>query len=378
VTGQLPPQPTAPQMPPTPPYQATMPPPPRPQRSSAWRWGCGIAIAAVLLGVMGILLVLLMVAMGTIEGLGELAPGGRIAVVRIDGMIVAGQSGFSMLGGAACGSDDVVREIERAVDDGEVEGILLRVNSPGGSAAGSQEIYRAVQRASEARDGSFVVVVSMADVAASGGYYVAAAADEIFADEATMTGSIGAIALHQDMSGLFDKIGVKPEVIKSGELKDMLSPATPMTEEARQIVQALVEQVHEQFILAVAEGRENLDLAAVNALADGRVYTGQQALENGLVDGIGGYREALDRAGELTGLGPDPRVKEYAAPSLLHYLLSGSAGGSQRIAAQPRLTATGGLLYDELSARLVGQAAARAGDIGAAEAAPAASTAPQR
>jgi len=324
-----------------------------------------LAIAAVLLLFMvGLFMLLALMGVGGV--MEELAPsGGKIAVVQIDGMIVAGQSGFSMLGGAATGSDDVVREIERAVADRDVKGIVLRINSPGGSAAGSQEIYNAVREARRARGGTFVVVASMADVAASGGYYVCAGADAIFADEATVTGSIGAIAMHEDMSGLFEKIGIKPEVIKSGELKDMFNPLTPMTDEARKVVEALVAEVHDQFVQAVADGRENLDREAVEALADGRIYTGQQAAENGLIDEIGGLREALDRAGELAGLGPRPRTKEYGEPSLLRWLLS-SSSISRRQAAQPRVVATGGLLYNDLAARLVGQAAGAAASLQAA------------
>lgn len=358
MTAEQPPQAPPPPSPPPPPpvYRApTAIAPPR-QRSSAWRWGCGFAIAAVLLLLMlGVFLLLaLMGVPGVME---DIAPGkGRIVIVRIDGMIVAGQSGFSMFGGAATGSDDIVHEIERAAADRDVKGILLRINSPGGSAAGSQEIYDAVWRARESRNGEFVVVASMADVAASGGYYVAAGANAIFADSATMTGSIGAIAMHEDMSGLFEKIGIKPEVIKSGAMKDMLNPMSPMSDEARQIVQTVVAEVHDQFVQAVADGRDNLDRPAVEALADGRIYTGQQAVENGLVDEIGGLREALDRAGELTGLGTGPATKEYGEPSLLRWLLSSGTLAKRQPAAQPHVAATGGLLYDDLAARLVGHA----------------------
>ncbi len=363
MTGELPPQPPPP--PPPPPYRAPMPAPPRAERSSAWRWGCGLLIAGILLVLMVGLFMLVLVAMGLSGGIEEFAPGaGRIALIRIDGMIVAGQSGFSMFGGAATGSDDVVDQIDAAVADRDVKGILLRINSPGGSAAGSQEIYQAIRDARESGDGSFVVVASMADVAASGGYYVAAAADSIMADEATMTGSIGAIAMHEDMSGLFEKIGIKPEVIKSGELKDMLNPMAPMSDEARQVVQTLVEQVHEQFIQAVAEGRENLDLELVRLLADGRIYTGQQAVDNGLVDEIGGFREALAAAGELAGIGPKPRIKEYGEPSLLRWLFSGGSMAGRRAVAQPQVGAIGGLLYDELAAQLVGQAGGSIASLG--------------
>lgn len=289
-----------------------------------------------------IVLVSVMRVSGGMQGLG--AGGAEVVLIRVDGMIVAGQSGFSLMGGTATGSDDVVDEIERATADDEVRAILLRVNSPGGSAAGSQEIYNAIQRA---RSEDMIVVASMADIAASGGYYVAAPTDRIYADPATVTGSIGAIAMHQDMSGLFEKLGMQHEVVKSGELKDMFSPMGPLTEEAREIMRALVEEVHEQFMQAVAEGR-GMDMERVRELADGRIYTGAQAAENGLVDELGGMQEALRGAGELAGIEGIPEVKQYGTPSLLRMLLG--AGGS---AGASRVPLTGGLLYDDFAAGLV-------------------------
>ena len=292
---------------------------------------------------LGILLVLVAI-MGTFGGVDGLDAGGeRIALIRIDGMIVAGESGFSMFGGAATGSDDVVDQIDKAIEDENVKGILLRINSPGGSAAGSQEIYNAIQRA---RKAGKAVVGSMADVAASGGYYVAAPCDAIFADPATLTGSIGAIAVHQDLSGLFGKVGIDTEIIKSGELKDMFQPVGPLSPEARDVVTALIDQVFSQFVDHVAEGRE-MDRAAVLALADGRIYTGQQAKGNGLVDELGGLHEALLEAGQLAGISGRPQLKEYGPPSIIQWLFGGTASVRQR-----EVAVTGGLLYDDFAARL--------------------------
>lgn len=292
---------------------------------------------------LGIFLVLVAI-MGTFGGVEGLEAGGeRIALIRVDGMIVAGESGFSMFAGAATGSDDVVDQIDKAIEDESVKGVLLRINSPGGSAAGSQEIYNAIQRA---RKADKVVVGSMADVAASGGYYVAAPCDAIFADPATLTGSIGAIAVHQDLSGLFGKVGIDTEIIKSGELKDMFQPAGPLSPEARDVVTALIDQVFDQFVNHVAEGR-GMDRAAVLALADGRIYTGQQAKGNGLVDELGGLHEALLEAGKLAGIRGRPQLKEYGPPSIIQWLFGGSASVRQR-----EVAVTGGLLYDDFAARL--------------------------
>jgi protease-4 len=174
---------------------------------------------------------------------------------------------------------------------------------------------------------------------------VAAPVQEIFADPATLTGSIGVIVMHQDLSGLLGKLGVKSETVKSGKLKDMLTPTEPLGEEAREIVVELVEDVYDQFLKAVAEGRE-MEMAEVRKLADGRIFTGAQAKEEGLVDQLGGLQDALRRAGELAHIPGKPKVKEYEAPSLLRLLL-GSAG-----VRRSQVTVTGGLLYDDFAARL--------------------------
>lgn len=294
---------------------------------------------------LGILVVLLAI-MGTVGGMDGLDTGGgeRIALIRIDGMIVAGESGFSMFGGSVTGSDDVVADLDRAIEDDSVKGILLRINSPGGSAAGSQEIYAAIGRAREAGK---IVVASMADVAASGGYYVAAPADVIYADAASVTGSIGAIAVHENMAGLLDKVGIETEIIKSGDLKDMGQPMGPLSEDARRVITSLIDEVFNQFVDDVAAGRE-MAREEVLALADGRIYTGQQAYENGLIDEVGGYHEALIEAGRLAGIAGKPAVKEYGAPSFLRMLLEGGAS-----AQQTPVAVSGGLLYDDVAARMV-------------------------
>jgi protease-4 len=315
-----------------------------------WRWGCGIALAGGLLLTMLAVLGILLAIFGEVTDMeGLTGVGDRILLVRIDGMIVAGESGFTFMGGAATGSDEVVEQIERATDEPAIKGILLRINSPGGSAAGSQEIYDAIV---SARQQGVIVVTSMADVAASGGYYVAAPSDHIFANPATVTGSIGVIAIHQDMSGLLQKVGIKSEVIKSGELKDMLGPTAPLSDKARAVVDALVKQVYEQFAQAVVDGREDLSREQVDQLADGRVYTGQQAVENGLIDDLGGMQHALEKAGELAGIVGKPELEEVRPPSLLRWLFGSGSQVQQRPVA-----VTGGLLYDGFAARLVQGAA---------------------
>jgi len=353
-----PPPPPPPIPPPPRPPQAPWPPPPYyypqpPRRSSGWLWGCGLGAAGCLF------LLLLGIAAGifalvsAVGSVGKLSVSGahdfntgaaEIALIRIEGAINTGPSGYSPFAGQATGSDDVVSQIERAVRDDNIKAILLRVNSPGGSAAGSQEIYNALKAA---RQRGRKVVVSMADVAASGGYYVSAPADKIYADPATFTGSIGVIAIHEDMSGLFGKIGVKTETLKSGKLKDMGSPYAPLADDARAVMKTLLMQVYDQFVEAVAEGR-NMPVAEVRALADGRIYTGEQAVTNGLVDELGGMREALDGAAELSGA-RSSAYTEFGVPPLLKWLLGGQAQSRGRV-IQTRLP--DGLLYDHSAAAL--------------------------
>jgi len=297
-----------------------------------------------------LVVILLLVAIaGVIGSTGSRQIGvgaGPIALIRIEGAIVAGQSSSSIFGGQAIGSEEIVGEIERAMEDDQVKAILLRVNSPGGSAAGSQEIYNAVTRAKKQ---GLKVVVSMADLAASGGYYVSANADRIYANPATVTGSIGVISMHENLSGLFGKLGVQTETIKSGKLKDMGSPMGPLSDEARQVIKGLVMQIYDQFVTAVAEGRK-MKPEAVRRLADGRIYSGQQAKQIGLVDELGGMQEALAGAGKLVGVKGRPGYKEYRAPSLWRRLLAGGAAGA---APGPVAVVRGGMLYDTYAAQLV-------------------------
>lgn len=351
--GPIPPPPPAPPARPTPPPPPPPPaappyyytPPPPQKRSTAWRWGCGCGLAGCLIVII-ILVIGVLGLIGTAGGMKGLEVGGdRVALVRVDGIIIAGSGGYSPFGGVASGSDEIVQQIQNAVDDEEAKAILIRVNSPGGSAAASQEIYAAVQSARKRKP----VVVSMADVAASGGYYISAPATEIWADPATITGSIGVISEHQDISGLFGKIGVKMETLKAGKFKDMMSPFGPITPEVRALMDKLLSETHQQFIKAVADGRKDkgLTLEGVRKLADGRIYSGQQAKANGLVDELGGMQDALAAAGRLGGIPGRAKAKEVGQPGLLRWLLGNAGPGSRS-----KVTVTGGLLYDDLAARL--------------------------
>lgn len=243
--------------------------------------------------------------------------GGSVGVIHIQGVISDGSSAGGLLG-AVAGARTIVEQLRQAGEDARVKAVVLRLNSPGGSAAASQEIAREVQRL---RQNGKPVVASMGDTAASGAYWVAASADKIVANPATITGSIGVIVQVQNLQELYGKLGIDPEVIKSGPHKDMGAGTRPLTPEEKDIFQGMVDDIYDQFVEAVAAGR-GLSRQEVTRLADGRVFTGRQARELGLVDELGGYREALSIAASLAGLPDPPPVKTFTRPSPWSFILS--------------------------------------------------------
>jgi protease IV len=221
---------------------------------------------------------------------GALPGGPRVAVVEIEGIILDG--------------DHVVRELLDYAENPAVKAVVVRVNSPGGVVAPTQEIYSAVQRV---RKAGKPVVASFGAVAASGGYYVGAATNRIFANPGTLTGSIGVVMQMANVEGLLKKVGVEYVVVKAGAYKDVGNFARTMTPEERRILQALLDDVHGQFIAAVAQGR-GLEESAVRAVADGRIYSGAQAKNLKLVDELGGFEEAVEAAGKLGGIPGKPKL----------------------------------------------------------------------
>ena len=228
----------------------------------------------------------------------------RIVVINLTGIIQEGQVGGFMVGGI---SPQLVRDrLDRVAADSSTEGVVLRVQSQGGSIAASQEIAQMI------RDFEKPIVVSMADMAASGGYYISAYAQGIVAQPGTMTGSIGVISTLMDLEGLYEMLGIEVETIKSGEHKDMFSRA--LTEEEREIMQEISDQAYEQFITDVARGRD-LSVEEVREVATGEIYLGSQALELGLVDKLGGVEEAIDLLAELNEF-ENPVRHDLPQPSL--------------------------------------------------------------
>jgi protease IV len=234
-------------------------------------------------------------------------PRGRIAVVRVEGNIARGEGGRDPFGAVhVAGSDAIVRRIRRAADDSSVSAIVVRIDSPGGDGTASDLIWRELVRARKEKKKP--VIASMGDVAASGGYYVAAGADAIFADPSTITGSIGVFVGHFDAGELFGKLGLNLVTIKRGESADLFHPQRSLTDAERKTLQAWVDDFYELFVTRVAEAR-GLTRADVHRMAQGRVWTGAQALERKLVDRLGGLEEALAEARRRAGFAADDEVE---------------------------------------------------------------------
>jgi protease IV len=227
----------------------------------------------------------------------DMGRGEKVGVIEITGVIADAR--------------DILAQLKGFREDGDIKAIVIRVDSPGGVVGPSQEIYREVMRTRSTKK----VIASMGAVAASGGYYVIAGADGIMANPGTITGSIGVIMEYTNFEELFQKIGLSPVVIKSGKFKDAGSPVRKMTPEEERILKDFVDRLHQQFVAAIAEGRQ-MDLATVQKLADGRIYTGADAKEIGLVDRIGNMEDAIDWAGELAGIEGDI-IPVYPPPKKL-------------------------------------------------------------
>jgi len=219
--------------------------------------------------------------------------GEGVAVVRIEGVILD--------------SRDAIEELRKYRANPNIKAIVLRIDSPGGGVVASQEIYSEVLKTRA--DGKVRVVTSMGNLAASGGYYIAAATDRIVANPGTLTGSIGVIMELANVQGLMEKVGVQSVVIKSGKHKDLASPFRTMSAEDRALLQSVLDDVHDQFIQAVAAGRA-LTVEQVRELADGRVFTGRQARTAKLVDELGDLQDAIKLAGKMGGIAGEPRVIE--------------------------------------------------------------------
>lgn len=254
--------------------------------------------------------------------------GDKIALLNIDGVISSDEP--SSTWSSAFSAESFIASIKKAQEDRKVRAILIRINSPGGTVAASQDIYEAILNARKEKP----VVVSMADMAASGGYYVASAADRIVAQRGTMTGSIGVIFNFMDFADLENKIGVNSNVIKSGKFKDSGSSSRKMTSEEKVLFQSSIDMAYKQFIDDITKGRVNrkdtyetnikvLYPETLKKYADGRVFLGEEAFNLGFVDAIGSQAYAVTVASEMAGYKRDlPLVPYNKNSSLKSFLMS--------------------------------------------------------
>jgi protease-4 len=253
----------------------------------------------------------------------------KIALVYAVGEIVGGESHGSPLGGTFAGSDTVGSALREAGEDDDVRAILLRVDSPGGSGTASDVIWREVQKARKSKP----VIVSMGDLAASGGYYIAMGSDGIVAQPGTITGSIGVFGGKFSLRGLYGKIGLNKEILKRGQHADLFTEFRPWTEEERAKVRGLMTDFYREFVTKAAEGRKK-KYEEIDAVAQGRVWTGREALQHGLIDRLGGMDVALEMAKERAGIRKDQDVRLVILPErkgLLETLLERQEEGVEAL-----------------------------------------------
>lgn len=237
-----------------------------------------------------------MVFFAAVYGLNLLKGEGRALTLR-------GKVGIVPIEGIIADSREIVEQLAEFAEDSGIRAVVLRIDSPGGGVAPSQEIYQAVRRLRDRKK----VVASMGAVAASGGYLIATAADRIMANPGTITGSISAVMHFANVEELLKKVGVRSSVVKSGKFKDIGSPTREMTPEERELVQGIVDDIYDQLITTISENRK-IPLEKVVKLADGRIFSGRQALDLDLVDELGGLQDAVLLAGRLSNIEGKPGV----------------------------------------------------------------------
>jgi protease-4 len=249
----------------------------------------------LLIGVAGSFLFLVLLVVSFIIAASVLGEGKHFTVVSGVGLVE--------VKGLIIDSQEIVKQLNDLRKDDKVKAVVLRIDSPGGVVGPSQEIHAEVKKLAARKK----VVVSMGSIAASGGYYIACGASKILANPGTITGSIGVLMKFSNLEGLLGKIGMKAFTLKTGKFKDVGSPARPMTDQEKVMLQGVIDNTHSQFVRAVAEGRK-LPEADVRSIADGRIFTGEQALALKLVDRLGTLQDAIAEAGKLAGIEGEPQL----------------------------------------------------------------------
>lgn len=276
--------------------------------SNTAKWVLGILAGLFVLGCFFMLFLVTVFLFGTEDDDTISTSGERVAVVELNEPILSSQ--------------EIVRQFKKYRENSSIKAIVFRVESPGGGVSASQEIYEEVKKT---RDGGKPVVVSMGAVAASGGYYVACGASKIIANPGTLTGSIGVIFQFLHFNELMSKIGVDASTFKTGKFKDTGSPFRKTTEEEKKYLDLVLADVYDQFVSTVVTERK-LTRKHVEQYADGRIFTGRQALEYGFVDSLGTMEDAVSLAAKLGGISGKPKVvKEYKRKTFLERMLGETA-----------------------------------------------------
>jgi len=273
--------------------------------NNKWIW----VVAGIFVFILCFFIIVATIVRQAFNGSDDVTVGDGVGVVEVRGII--------------SDSEETVKQLRDFGKNNRVKAVVLRIDSPGGVVGPSQEIWSAVKDLAKKKK----VVVSMGSVAASGGYYIAAPATEIYANPGTITGSIGVLMKFSNIEGLMRKIGLKSFTIKAGQFKDIGSPDKPMTKQEKEMLQSVIDNTHMQFIKAVAEGR-HIPETEVIKIADGRIFTGEQAMEVKLVDHLGTLQDAITEAGRLGGIKGEPKVIRTPKKrnSFLDLLLERSAG----------------------------------------------------
>ncbi len=279
----------------------------RERKRSFWR-------AALVTCGIGLFLLFMIFGLAFLLGKWDQFGGPKVALLEVDGLI--------------SDSGKVIEQIRHHTENETVRAFVIRINSPGGGVAASQEIHEEIKKVRTVHEKP--VVASLSTVGASGGYYIAAAADKIVANPGSITGSIGVIIQIPNLSDLLQKVGIRSVVIKSGRYKDLASATRDLTPEERELLQKLIDDIHDQFIQAVAEGR-GLSREQVESVADGRIFSGRQALDLGLVDQLGNLQDAIETAARMGGIEGKPQIVQIKEPefSLLRFLLGSVTTGWQ-------------------------------------------------
>jgi protease IV len=290
-------------------------------------WIVGVVLGGGFLALLGFLFVAYSVVRGASEWDEGATTGARLAIVEAKGAIGDTENGVD--------GDVVVKLLRKYEKDDGIKAIVLRVDSPGGAVAPSQDMYEQVKKTKAKKK----IVVSMGSLAASGGYYISAPADKIFAQPGTLTGSIGVIFMHFNVKGLLGAVHVEETTLKSGKYKDTLSPFRALGDTDREEIQGISDDIYGQFVHAVAEGRGMKD-EDVLKIAEGRIYTGKRAKELGLVDELGGMQDAIAAAWALAGQSGEPRVqpmprKRHSLVALMRGAFQGAAQGTTEGLVRP-------------------------------------------